>query len=251
MKLNKYITAAAIVLAVAVIVGFGQVTRENLASPKPKEIVVQGGEGSLVQLEAPEGGNIAEITFGSYGNPIIDRSGKPKLGSCHADILSRVRPHCSGQTKCVVPADNRFWGDPCHGTSKKIIIGYTVYDPNAEAKAKEEEEAAAAAKAAADAAAKAKAAAATPASTPAAAPATGAAATPAAASATGAAATAAATPASTPAAASTDDDDDVTPAPDNTMMYVAIGMGAIILMMGVFMIASRPSPAPVVAGRRR
>ena len=247
MKLNKYITAAAIVLAVAVIVGFGQVTRENLASRKPKEIVVSAGEGSGVQLEAPEGGNIAEITFASYGNPIVDRSGKPKLGSCHADILSRVTQGCSGQTKCVIMAHNHWWGDPCHGTSKKIIIGYTVYDPNAEAKAKEEEEAAAAAKAAADAAAKAKAAAATPAATPA----TGAAATPAAATASTAAATAA--PASTPApaAASTDDDDDVTPAPDNTMMYVAIGMGAIVLMMGVFMISSRPSPAPVVAGRRR
>jgi hypothetical protein len=244
MKLNKYITVAAIVLAVAVIVGFGQVTRENLASPKPKEILVQAAEGSGVQLEAPEGGNISEITFASYGNPIIGRNGKPNFGTCHADILSRVTLGCSGQTKCVIMADHRWWGDPCHGTAKKLIIGYTVYDPNAEAKAKEEEEAAATAKAAADAAAKAKAAAATPASTPA----TGAATTPAAATATGAATTAAATPA--PAAASTDDDD-VTPAPDNTMMYVAIGMGAIVLMMGVFMIASQPSPAPVVAGRRR
>ena len=218
MKLNKYITAAAIVLAVAVIVGLNTVTRENLASRKPKEIVVSAGEGSGVQLEAPEGGNIAEITFASYGNPIVDRSGKPKLGSCHADILSRVTQGCSGQTKCVIMAHNHWWGDPCHGTSKKIIIGYTVYDPNAEAKAKEEEE---------------KAATAAPATTPAAATTAAPAATPAA------------------AAASTDDDDDVTPAPDNTMMYVAIGMVAIVLMMGVFMISSRPSPAPVVAGRRR
>jgi hypothetical protein len=33
MKLKKYITAAVIVLAVAVIVGLGQFTRENLTYP--------------------------------------------------------------------------------------------------------------------------------------------------------------------------------------------------------------------------
>jgi hypothetical protein len=34
------------------------------------------------------------------------------------------------------------------------------------------------------------------------------------------------------------------------MMYVAIGMGVIVLMLGVFMVASRRSAGPV-AGRRR
>jgi hypothetical protein len=237
MKLNKYITAAAIVLAVAVIVGFGQVTRENMASHKPKEIVIQVGEGGGHQFDAPEGGNIAEITFGSYGTPIVDRNSKPKVGSCHADIRAEVSRRCSGQTRCTIWARNDWFGDPCPGTVKKMVIGYTVYDPNAEAKAKEEEEAAATAKAEADAAAKAK-----------------------------ADATAQAAPADTSKTKSadtpktkSDDTSTTTPepaatstaAPDNTMMYVALGMGALVLVLGVFMLVSRPSPAPVVAGRRR
>jgi hypothetical protein len=239
MKLNKYITAAAIVLAVAVIVGFGQVARENMASPKPKETVIQVEEGGSYKIYAPEGGNIADITFASYGNPIVDRNNKPKPGSCHVDIRAGVSDMCSGRTSCEVWAHNVLWGDPCSDRFKKMVIGYTVYDPNAEAKAKEEEDAAAKAKADAkakakeeeDAAAKAKADAkattATSTTTPG----------PADTSKTKSADTSATTP--EPAA------------PDNTMMYVALGMGALVLVLGVFMLVSRPSPAPVVAGRRR
>jgi hypothetical protein len=249
MKLNKYVTAGVIVLAIAFIVGFANVTRENLATRKPTVYTAQAGEGSDVVVEAPEGATIAEITFGSYGNPIIDKNDVPKVGSCHADIRGMAQNWCSGQRVCRVPAKNMFWGDPCHGTSKKAVIGYTVYDPNAEAKAKEEEEAAAAAKVVADAAAKAKAdakvAAATSTTTPG--PADTSTTTP------GPADTSKTKSADTPKTKSADTPT-TTPepaAPDNTALYVALGVGALVLVLGVFMIVSRPSPAPVVAGRRR
>ena len=228
MKLNKYVTAGVIVLAIAFVVGFAKVTRENLATRKPSLYTATAGEGGVAVLEAPEGGTIADITFGSYGNPIIDKNGVPKVGSCNANVASTVSYHCSGRTRCEMPAHNHWWGDPCGGTSKKLVIGYTVYDPNAEAKAKEEEEAAAAAKAEADAAAKAKADAKAKAAADA--------------LATGPSATSTTTPG--PAATSTT-------TPDNTALYVALGIGAIVLLLGVFMFVSRPSPAPVVAGRRR
>jgi len=233
MKLNKYVTAGVIVLAIAFIVGFANVTRENLATRKPKVYTAQGTEGGLVLLEAPEGATIAEITFASYGTPIIDKNDVPKVGNCHRDLRTEVTRQCSGQQECGFPAHNMLWGDPCHGTSKKIVMGYTVYDPNAEAKAKEEEEAAATAKAVADAVAKAKAdakAAAAAASTPA------------------DTSTTTPGPADTPKTKSTDTS---TTTPDNTALYVALGIGALVLVLGVFMVVSRPSPAPVVAGRRR
>jgi hypothetical protein len=249
MKLNKYVTAGVIVLAIAFIVGFANVTRENLATRKPTVYTAQAPEGHLVEVRAPEGATIAEITFASYGNPIIDKNDVPKVGSCHRDLRTEVTAACSGREGCGIPVHNIWWGDPCSGTGKKMVIGYTVYDPNAEAKAKEEEEAAAAAKVVADAAAKAKAdakaAAATSTTTPG--PADTSTTTP------GPADTSKTKSADTPKTKSADTPT-TTPeptAPDNTALYVALGVGALVLVLGVFMIVSRPSPAPVVAGRRR
>jgi len=232
MKLNKYVTAGVIVLAIAFIVGFANVTRENLATGKSKVYTAQGPGGGNVILTAPEGATIAEITFASYGTPIIDKNNVPRLGNCHRDVRSNVTLNCSGRQECVFPAQDRYWGDPCHGTSKKMVIGYTVYDPNAEAKAKEEEEAAATAKAVADAVAKAKA------------------------DAKAAAATSTTTPGpadtstTTPGPADTSTTTPGPAAPDNTALYVALGIGALVLVLGVFMVSSRGSAAPV-AGRRR
>ena len=311
MKLKKYITAAVIVLAVAVIVGLNTVTRENLASPPV--LITQAGEGGAIDFKVPQGGTIKEILFSSYGTPFIGSDGKPKRGTCHADTW--IKRECEGKSPptCTgILAHNNWWGDPCHGTSKKLMVSYTVTDPAAEAaaaaaaaaaaqRAEQERVAqaaiaasnAAAAQAAAtvaaqrdaiNAAAAAQIAAAqraeqervaaaanrttgtapsTTASTPVVStptrisedkptstPPSAAVSTP-----TPAAASTASTPApaaaSTPAAAAVSTGKTSKEETDNTMMYVALGIGAVVLLLGVFMMSSRRQPAPVMAGRRR
>ena len=331
MKLKKYITAAVIVLAVAVIVGLNTVTRENMASSPV--LITQAGEGGYIDFKVPEGGKIKEILFSSYGNPYMGSDGKPKRGTCHADTW--IKRECEGKSPptCTgIRAHNHFWGDPCHGTSKRLLVAYTVTDPIGEAQAAaiqraEQERAAqaaiaasnaAAAQAAADAAAQraeqervaqaalatsnaaaaqaaatvaaqrdainadaaskiaaanrttGTAATTTPASTPVvttttrisedkttSTPPSAAASTPAPAAASTAstpapaAASTAAPAASTPAAAAVSTGKTSKEETDNTMMYVALGMGAVVLLLGVFMMSSRRQPAPVMAGRRR
>ena len=307
MKLKKYITAAVIVLAVAVIVGLNTVTRENMASSPV--LITQAGEGGYIDFKVPEGGKIKEILFSSYGNPYMGSDGKPKRGTCHADTW--IKRECEGKSPptCTgIRAHNHFWGDPCHGTSKRLLVAYTVTDPAAEAAAaaaaaaaaqRAEQERVAQAAIAASNAAAAQAAATvaaqrdainadaaskiaaanrttgtaattTPASTPVvttttrisedkttSTPPSAAASTPAPAAASTAstpapaAASTAAPAASTPAAAAVSTGKTSKEETDNTMMYVALGIGAVVLLLGVFMMSSRRQPAPVMAGRRR
>ena len=120
MKLKKYITAAVIVLAVAVIVGFGQVARENLTPPKV--LIAEVGEGdAFMKFNIPPGGVIKEITFASYGNPYKGSDGLPRRGTCHGDTW--IKRECEGRSECGVKAHNHWWGDPCPGTYKKLMVG--------------------------------------------------------------------------------------------------------------------------------
>ncbi|KAK1786962.1 hypothetical protein P4O66_017339, partial [Electrophorus voltai] len=48
---------------------------------------------------------------------------------CYANnTLSEVKNRCEGKKKCVVPATNSVFSDPCYSTYKYLSIGYSCRD---------------------------------------------------------------------------------------------------------------------------
>jgi len=123
MKLRRYLLAVAVLIVILILV-IPKPLRENITASKV--LTAEAGEGDNVTFKVPEGKVISKITFASYGTPSISSKGVPKKGDCHAEILSRVAQLCVGKSTCEIRAHNDSWGDPCYGTYKKIIVGYTV-----------------------------------------------------------------------------------------------------------------------------
>ena len=123
MKLNRY-TVAVVVLSLFMLFCAGNRMRENMTIPKIK--IADAGEGGTINLKARSGKVITDVPFASYGTPMINSKGDPKQGECHADIRGEVVKRCVGQTSCELGASNDWWGDPCPGTVKGIMVGYTI-----------------------------------------------------------------------------------------------------------------------------
>jgi hypothetical protein len=125
MKPNRY-AVVVVIVSLLMLFAAGNRLRENLTDPKMK--VADVGEGGTTELKAPSGKVITDVPFASYGTPIVNSKGVPKKGECHAEIGPEVSRRCVGQAKCELGAHNDWWGDPCGGTVKSLIVGYTVGD---------------------------------------------------------------------------------------------------------------------------
>ena len=89
--------------------------------------VAEANEGAFAKLKAPPDSRITDVTFVSYGTPTIGNDGLPKRSNCHADI-PWVKAGAVGKTEYneVMAHNNYATFDPCHGTYKKLMIGYKV-----------------------------------------------------------------------------------------------------------------------------
>lgn len=153
MKLNKYLTASAIVLAVAVVIGLFQNIREHMSTPAPppppqapppdEEYNVTASQNTWIVLSAPTPGTaIKEILVASYGTPNVDENGVVSENRrCHSSAVGRMRALCVGKKTCTIGASDNNFADPCPGTSKTLGVRYTVGVDPAIAKEKKEEEA--------------------------------------------------------------------------------------------------------------
>ena len=77
-------------------------------------------------LTAPRGKVFDEVLFASYGTP-TGRCSNYSVGSCAANsstTMSVMRGLCSGRRSCSIAAGsmNATFGDPCHGTSKWLVV---------------------------------------------------------------------------------------------------------------------------------
>ena len=80
-------------------------------------------DGLFVSCGNEEGGTIAIVKFASFGNPIGHCGGYYEMGSCHAsNSIHVVEKLCLGKRKCNVPTGVDFWGDPCPGESKWLVV---------------------------------------------------------------------------------------------------------------------------------
>lgn len=79
-------------------------------------------EGRDVELSCGEGGGvISDVEFASYGTA-FGWCGSFGRSKCDASSSAEVvRAACVGKASCVVGASNSLFGDPCVGTSKKLV----------------------------------------------------------------------------------------------------------------------------------
>ena len=111
--------------------------------PPPPDTGQQCGavrEGRSLGLSCPgEGWTVGEVLFASYGAPRGDCRPPSDLaegvlgtrediaddltvGDCHAsEAREVVAAACVGRERCEVAASNEAFGDPCYGTSKRLV----------------------------------------------------------------------------------------------------------------------------------
>lgn len=70
---------------------------------------------------------VAAVTFADFGTPSGVCGGAPfARGACRtANASAVVTALCVGRAHCSIPADIRFWGDPCAGTAKVLAVNIT------------------------------------------------------------------------------------------------------------------------------
>ena len=207
MKLNKYITAGLIVLAVAVVIGLYQPIRENLKTDKIKYKPYSG-------LDYHHQGNTGQLA--SNGNVKKCKSACTKKPDCIGFTINSDRTCYFKDTTISTPTAGE--GTFYYG-GKGLPPGVddpTEYEniewgdePEEEEEEEEEEDEGD---------------------------------------------TSAPTRASkTPKGATVVDTDTPAATGSNTGMYIGIGVGVVVLVLvvGAALVFSKPTPAPVVAGRRR
>ncbi|KAL5779420.1 hypothetical protein ACOSQ2_010157 [Xanthoceras sorbifolium] len=81
------------------------------------------GRRPKVQLNCPQGRNISNILFASFGNPVGDCESYA-TGSCHLSTTKViVERACKGKMECYIPNSNRYFGgDPCPDIPKALLI---------------------------------------------------------------------------------------------------------------------------------
>src|SRR5262249_21599529 len=79
-------------------------------------------ENDAATLTCPTGQIIDSIVFASFGTP-TGSCGSFAASDCDAaSSEATVQSTCVGKSSCSVTAANGTFGDPCHGTTKKIAI---------------------------------------------------------------------------------------------------------------------------------
>ena len=79
--------------------------------------------GLSVSCGNEEGGTILRVMFASFGNPTGHCGGYYEMGNCHtSNSIPIVEKLCLGKRKCNVPTGVDFWGDPCPGESKWLVV---------------------------------------------------------------------------------------------------------------------------------
>ena len=80
-----------------------------------------------------DGGIIQKVLFSSYGNPTGHCGGYYKYGSCHAsNSLEVAEKLCLGERCCVIPTGADYWGNPCPGEVKWLMVSVQCKLENSE-----------------------------------------------------------------------------------------------------------------------
>jgi len=88
-------------------------------------VCATAAENDAATLSCPTGQIIDSVVFASFGTP-TGTCGNFATSDCDAtSSVSTVQSMCVGKSSCSVTAANGTFGDPCHGTTKKIAIEVT------------------------------------------------------------------------------------------------------------------------------
>eukprot|EP00753_Platysulcus_tardus_P016336 PLAT5620.1.p2 GENE.PLAT5620.1~~PLAT5620.1.p2 ORF type:complete len:944 (-),score=473.97 PLAT5620.1:101-2932(-) len=98
------------------------------APPEEKSVCSSAPEHKTVSIACEDGQTVKSITFVSYGLPTGscgDYKVNPRCGASAAHqtkARSVAEAACVGKSKCTIAASNGIFGDPCHGTFKRMSI---------------------------------------------------------------------------------------------------------------------------------
>ena len=96
---------------------------KQVENRSPLNPILPKNEDLTISCGHEDGGTIVAVLFSSYGNPEGHCGGYYKLGSCHAPTsLEVVEKLCLGRRSCTVPTGADFWGNPCHNSSRWLIV---------------------------------------------------------------------------------------------------------------------------------
>jgi len=85
-------------------------------------VCAKATEGTIATLACPEGQEIRELSFVSYGTPTGDCGGF-QAGDCSAsNARLLVEQACVGKGACMVPAEAATFGEPCGGSGKTLAL---------------------------------------------------------------------------------------------------------------------------------
>ncbi len=106
---------------------------KQVENRSPLNPILPKNEDLTISCGHEDGGTIAAVLFSSYGNPEGHCGGYYKLGSCHApNSLEVVEKLCLGRRSCTVPTGANFWGNPCHNSSRCLIVSVQCKSETAE-----------------------------------------------------------------------------------------------------------------------
>ncbi len=84
---------------------------------------LSNNEGLVIDCGNEDGGTFTSVNFASFGNPTGHCGGYYKINSCHVPkSVQVVQELCEGRRSCIIPSSVDFWGDPCPGVSKWLIV---------------------------------------------------------------------------------------------------------------------------------
>jgi len=83
--------------------------------------ISSGGENRWARPRCPSGLRIRRVTWACYGR--YARCGGQNCG-CGRTLTSTINGRCRGRTGCDQLASNGWWGDPCGGHNKPLVINY-------------------------------------------------------------------------------------------------------------------------------
>jgi polyhydroxyalkanoate synthesis regulator phasin len=78
-------------------------------------------ENGTLTLTPPQGYKIGGIQFASYGTPV-----DYQIGSCHASNSAAKVEQAISNNSLSIAASNNVFGDPCHGTGKRLSVILTI-----------------------------------------------------------------------------------------------------------------------------
>jgi hypothetical protein len=83
--------------------------------------LASAGEWVTLNISTPNGANINQILFASYGTPNCSNF---TTSSCHANAMGVANDTCLNRSSCSIVSSNNTFGDPCPGVGKWLCIRY-------------------------------------------------------------------------------------------------------------------------------